>query len=243
MAPPDILDIHRFYETPRGALCQRIIGERLHHIMGKMPPPQTMVGVGYTLPYINGFSFSQEGKAPHKFLFMSHEEGAMRWPQEGPCQVSLVDLGLWPLPDRSIDVIFLAHTLEYSCNPSSLLREVWRVLKNDGYVVALVPNRRGLWSRAEGTPFGHGHPYARSQLVALFQEGCFAPLKIEGCLYAPPFNSSVFLSTAGVWEKLGKGWCEGASGAFLIQAVKNLYAGIPLGKKTWVRQYAPTPSR
>jgi hypothetical protein len=49
----------------------------------------------------------------------------------------------------------------------ALLREVWRVLAPNGRLLAVVPNRRGLWARIDTTPFGHGRPFSRGQVTHL----------------------------------------------------------------------------
>ena len=42
-----------------------------------------------------------------------------------------------------------------------MLREVWRVLAPSGRLMAVIPNRRGVWTRTDTTPFGHGRPFTR----------------------------------------------------------------------------------
>ena len=55
---------------------------------------------------------------------------------------------------------------KWRTTPAALLREVWRVLAAGGRLLAVVPNRRGVWARIDTTPFGHGRPYSRSQITA-----------------------------------------------------------------------------
>ena len=52
-----------------------------------------------------------------------------------------------------------------------MLREIWRVMASGGQLLAVVPNRRGLWARMDTTPFGHGRPYSRSQITASAARG------------------------------------------------------------------------
>ena len=63
-----------------------------------------------------------------------------------------------PFPDLCFDRILLMHGLEVAENARRLLREVWRVLKDDGLLLVVAPNRRGLWAHVESTPFGRGSP-------------------------------------------------------------------------------------
>ena len=46
-----------------------------------------------------------------------------------------------PLPDSSVDFVFSSHVIEHFYNPLSALREWYRVTKNGGNIVLLVPNK------------------------------------------------------------------------------------------------------
>lgn len=50
-----------------------------------------------------------------------------------------------PIAADSIDVVVLPHILEYSKDPHKLLREMERVLIDDGYVVIIGINQFSLW--------------------------------------------------------------------------------------------------
>jgi len=59
----------------------------------------------------------------------------------------------------------VVHALETSDSPAEVLSEIWRILTPGGRLIAITPNRRGLWARMDTTPFGHGRPYSRSQIL------------------------------------------------------------------------------
>lgn len=50
-----------------------------------------------------------------------------------------------PLPEHSMDLVYLAHSLEFSNNPHDMLREVYRVLKPEGYLIISSFNPISLW--------------------------------------------------------------------------------------------------
>ena len=54
--------------------------------------------------------------------------------------------------------------------------------------MVVVPNRRGLWARAERSPFGHGRPFSGRQLHRLLKLHGFEPRRT---------HRAVFISTIG----------------------------------------------
>ena len=102
-------------------------------------------------------------------------QGVVKWPTTRPALAALVDEYEMPLPDAAVDRVLLVHALEMTTDAAALLREVWRVLAAGGRLLAVVPNRRGLWARMDTTPFGHGRPYSRTQINQLLRETWFTP--------------------------------------------------------------------
>lgn len=233
----DILRLKEFYETPAGLRCCSL----LHHHLSFIIPPSfsSFLGVGYVFPYLDHPLFETFIQKKGQGAILTTENmGAFPWPSKEQNQVSLINPHNWPIPDQSIDFIFLAHSLEHTPHPTLFLREAWRVLRNEGRLMALVPNRRGLWARSEKTPFGYGHPYSRPQLIGIFQENFFSDLIVQECLYMPPFQFSTSLSMATTWEKIGSRIFQTLGGAFLILGTKSLYAGIAVEKNSWA-PYVP----
>lgn len=60
--------------------------------------------------------------------------------RERGCRAELGSLERLPLPDRSVDVITLNHTLEHVDEPMAGLRERFRVLRPGGSVLVVVPD-------------------------------------------------------------------------------------------------------
>ena len=44
------------------------------------------------------------------------------------------------------------------------------ILKPNGYFIALVPRRSGLWTRYDNNPFGHGRSYSTTQFKRLIED-------------------------------------------------------------------------
>ena len=87
---------------------------------------------------------------------------------------------------------------------AALLREVWRVLAPGGRMIAVIPNRRGMWVRTDTTPFGHGRPYSRAQITQLLRHTWFTPASWGEALFMPPVAKGWFLRSAMAWKRAGE---------------------------------------
>ena len=87
-----------------------------------------------------------------------------------------------------------------SDDPEGLLREMWRVLAPSGRLMAVIPNRRGVWTRTDTTPFGHGRPYSRPQITQLLRQTWFTPTAWGEALFMPPVAGGWFLRSAMAWD-------------------------------------------
>ena len=130
-------------------------------------------------------------------------QGAGRWPSDTRCRSALVREDDLPLADGSVERVLLVHALECCTNLPRLMREIWRVLADGGRVVAIVPNRRGLWSLSDRTPFGHGQPYSSGQLERMLKEHLFAPCAERSALFLPPTESRLLLRLTIPAERIG----------------------------------------
>ena len=134
--------------------------------------------------------------------------------------------------------MLLVHALEASSDPVGLLREVWRVLSGGGRLLAVVPNRRGLWARMDTTPFGHGRPYSRSQITHLLRETWFTPTGWGEALYVPPIARGWFLRSAVAWERTGATLSAPFAGVHIVEATKQVYRAIPARRER--RRFVPS---
>ena len=132
-----------------------------------------------------------------------------------------------PLSDAAVDRVLLVHALEMSRDAEAMLREVWRVLAPGGRLLAVIPNRRGMWARTDTTPFGHGRPYSRSQITALLRETWFTPTGWGEALYVPPISRAWFLRSAAAWERTGATISAPFAGVHIVEATKQVYRAIP----------------
>jgi SAM-dependent methyltransferase len=182
-----------------------------------------VLGVGYATPYLGLF----REEAERCLAFMPATQGVMKWPTARPALASLVDEYDMPLSDSAMDRVLLVHALEITPDAGALLREVWRILNAGGKLLLVVPNRRGLWARMDTTPFGHGRPYSRSQIIQLLRDAWFTPMAWGEALYVPPISRGWFLRSAVAWERTGATISAPFAGVHLVEATKQVYRAIP----------------
>ena len=215
----DVVDLHAFYGTGLGQIARRALRRRIRQMWPNLRG-ESLLGLGYATPLLSQF----REEAQRVVAVMPATQGVIRWPREGKSLVALAEDTDLPLPDESVDRVLLVHALEHSEHVRPLLREIWRVLASGGRLLAVVPNRRGIWARFDRTPFGHGHPYSQGQLARLLKDNLFVPLQTAGALYAPPLPFRMMQGSAQALENIGARWFPAFSGAVLIEAGKQIYA-------------------
>lgn len=219
----DAFTAAQFYATGSGGVVCRLLRERLVQIWPDITR-QSILGLGYAAPYLRAW----QGQAARCIAAMPAQVGVARWPLVSPNLACTVDESSLPFPDLSFDRILLVHGLEAAENAGTLLREVWRVLKDDGRLLVVVPNRVGLWAHVESTPFGHGQPYSPGQIGRLLANSLFRVERRDYALYLPPTRLRVVLRTARFWEKSGRRLAQSFAGVTVTEAVKDAYAAVPL---------------
>lgn len=227
----DVVDLREFYATRFGNTTRRLIANRLKSLL--VPSTgTTILGLGYGLPYLP----SGAEEARRGFAFMPARQGVIHWPPEGLIRSSLVDECDLPLLESTVDLALVIHGLELTDAPAEMLSELWRVLTPQGRLLMIVPNRRGLWASFDTSPFGYGQPFSVPQLAGLVREAQFSIVSWSQALFFPPLGGNFVLSTASLWEGIGRRIMPGLGGVIIVEAVKQVYA-ISSGKR--VRRVAP----
>lgn len=233
----DVLDLREFYARPLGELARRILRGRLR---SRWPDVRTqrLLGVGYASPYLGVF----RDDAERLLSFSPGQVGVAGWPEGRPNAAALVEDAMWPLPDAAVDRIVAAHALETSADAVDVLRECWRCLAPGGRLIAIVPNRRGVWAQMDTTPFGHGRPYSRSQLTDLLREAAFAPEGWDEALFMPPMERLLFMRSAFALERIGPKLWAPFAGVHIVEASKQAMRAIPKAKRKVVTSPALRPA-
>jgi SAM-dependent methyltransferase len=218
----DVVDLRAFYDEHLGRIARRWIGARLRELWPSVAGDR-LLGMGYATPYLR-----EIGREAERVLaFMPAAQGVVNWPLDGPNRTALVSEECLPLPDASVDRVLAVHVLEGATSPPEVLHEIWRVLAPGGRLIAVVPNRKGIWARVEATPFGCGRPFGKTQLTVLLRDALFSPLNWSEALAVPPFRGRSFLGSGAGWERVGRAMWPAFSGVIIVEATKQLYHGVP----------------
>lgn len=223
----DVQDLKKFYyRTNLGRVAQRAVRDQVAEFW-KSWRGDTVVGFGFAAPLLRPYL----ADARRVVALMPGPQGVMHWPAGEPNVATLCEETLWPLQSGQADKLVVMHGLETSENPSALLEECWRVLSPGGRALFIVPNRAGLWSRRDGTPFGFGRPYSLGQLEAQLRKHNFSPEKHRAALFAVPSEKRFWLKVAKMLEGFGrKVSSHFAGGVLIVEATKQVYAPRPKGK-------------
>ncbi|WP_216797388.1 class I SAM-dependent methyltransferase [Candidatus Vallotia tarda] len=136
-----------------------------------------------------------------------------------------------PFKSRSVDLLILPHTLEFTHDPHRLLREAERVLVPEGRLVIAGFNSLSLWgvrqwiSRCSGCAFipavNDFIAFTRIKdwiklLCFELDQGCF------GC-YRPALNTKKWLSQYAFIEAVGDRWWPIFGAIYIITAIKRMH--------------------
>ncbi len=228
-------DIDRL-QTFYGSSLGRVSLDQVTRRVGALWPQadgQDVLGFGYA----DGLLERYRAGARRAISAHPDAQGAIRWPGDGKGLAALVEEERLPFQDALFDRIIIFHGLEEAESPQRLLREFWRVSAPEARILVIVAHRRGLWARAESTPFGHGRPYTRSQLYRLLEDAMFLPTASARALYAPPIDWGLITSAGEAWERIGRVAWSGFGGVLMIEAIKRLYIepGVPVRARKVVK--------
>lgn len=216
-------DLKSFYNAFSGRVIRKIIREKLLSLWSQDDTKKlSVMGYGYALPYLRPYIMNETARV---YNVIPAQLGVHSWPADGLNRVCLSEENSLPLETNSIDRIIMVHGLEFLDFPESSFEELWRVLKSTGRIIIVVPNRMGLWARADWNPFGQGRPYSARQVETFLKDNLFVHEQTTHALFSPPFQNNLLLRMAHIFEVVGKYLYPALGGVTIIEASKQLYAG------------------
>ncbi len=213
----DVRDLRNFYyRSALGRAVQRVMRANMQALWPEARK-LNVVGFGFAVPLLRPYL----AQARRVIGLMPAPQGVMPWPHGAPNVAVLCEDTQWPLETGMADRLVLLHGLETSEHPAALLDECYRVLGPGGRALFIVPNRAGLWARADHTPFGHGRPYSAGQLESLLKTHGFEVRRHASALYQPPSEKRFWLKTGNLFERAGRRLPVVMAGGILMVEVKK----------------------
>ena len=228
----DAQSVASFYDGPCGSVVAGLIRDRLTALWPDAHGAR-IAGLGYARSYLDLW---RDDASCCIDLTTSYPAPLRSAVQLQP-QRCVVDGGQLPLDDLSVDRILLVHGLEVAHDTRRTLRECWRVLRDDGRLLVVTPNRAGLWAHVESTPFGQGEPYTQGQVSRLLRTAMFAVDRQDAAVFMPPVDLRPVRRLAPLFERVGRQTVPHFAGVLLAEAVKDVYAaisGLPVGRRVVV---------
>lgn len=230
----DVVELARFYTSPMGVAARNMVTRRM---VALWPDARgcDVLGLGYALPFLRPY---REG-ARRVVAAMPASQGVELWPGDGAPTASLVDEDALPFVDAVFDRVIAAHMVEEATSLAGVLREVWRVSAPEARVIIIAASRRGMWSRMETSPFGHGRPFTQGQLARVLRDAMLEPVAWARALYAPPIAWGPIARGAAAWESVGERLWPKLGGIIMVEAVKRVIAETPRARRRLVLSPAP----
>lgn len=139
-----------------------------------------------------------------------------------------------PFEGRSVDLMLLPHTLEFTDDPHQVLREVSRVLTPEGHVVILGFNPFSLWGlwrlvmRRRGVAPWSGSFLQLARLKDWLKLLDFEFAQGSMLYYRPPLRSEPTMDRLRFLDKAGDRWWPMAGAVYLLVAKKRVVGMTPL---------------
>ena len=223
----EVTELSAFYATPLGRAARDVVARKLAEAWDRARGLDVL-GLGFATPYLEAFD-----QARRTVASMPAAQGVQLWPTGQANRACLGEDQALPFANALFDRVLVVHGLEESDDPNALLAEAQRVLAPSGRLIAVVASRRGLWSRADATPFGHGRPFTRLQLEAAIHAAKLEPMAWSRALYLPPHE--LFAPWAEPFEQIGSRLAAPMGGLILLEAVKQTFAIRPRAVSAGVR--------
>lgn len=222
----DVLKLKDWYHSSTGHTVRRMVQGYLDELWPDLAGLSVLV-VGYGLPYIDLWQ-----KQAEISVLMPARMGVIHWPEGEKNITCMAWENQMPFAGSEFDRILVVHGMEFTGQPRSLLDECWRVLKADGELVSVVPNRVGVWARREISPFARGQPFSGGQMDRLLRRSGFKVEDNFSAVFMPPAENDFVLAWAKAFEDIGSYLRLPLGGLIISCARKDAYSGRVVRVKT-----------
>ena len=235
---PNIESFSKFYRTDYGCSIETTMCKVICSIWPSLAAEEVL-GLGFSIPFLNMYL----GRTQRLISLLPANQGVTIWPEKKRCLVASTEELLLPLDNNTFDRVLAVHSLESSENCEALLNEIWRVLRPNGRVLAIVPNRLGILSKWKNTPFQSCHKYTMNELIALLSKNNFTVLHKERQFLLPANPYSLNLRIVKTANQLGRSVTKPFAGLLIIEAKKTLSQNEKVSLQIKHKQMVPNRGR
>ena len=148
--------------------------------------------------------------------------------------------GALPFAEKSMNLIYLPHTLDFCIDPHAVLREVNQILAPEGCVVITGFNKLSMWGglklfhpSSEKAPW-QGNYYRVRRVQDWISLLGFDLVGAGMMNYLPPLQSEKWRNRLAFLDKVGDRWWPGLGGVYVIVGRKRQIGTHSLTpKKSW----------
>ncbi|GAB6180517.1 hypothetical protein JCM14036_18360 [Desulfotomaculum defluvii] len=133
-----------------------------------------------------------------------------------------------PFSDQSFATVICFLMLEFSEDPELVIKEIYRVLRPQGYLILAFLNRYSPWTmlrklRAKRKPsvYSQARFLGSNEVALLLRNAGFTDETWQRAIYFPPINYPVLLKFYRVFESLGKVVMPEAAAFIAVRVIKN----------------------
>lgn len=224
--------VYDWFEQPLGRSIQANEVDRLRPVLAGLYAVRTV-----QLGRIGTFDLLGSCDSPSRYIVDALPDRE-RNPDQADSTVKALPEAL-PFDGKSVDLMLLPHTLDFSCDPHQVLREVERVLVPEGHVVIVGFNPVSLWGLRKAFTW-------RSRRAIPWNANFIGLRRIKDWLalmhfditggsmmyYRPPLTNSALLDRLFALDKLGDRWWPMMAGVYLLVARKRV-AGLTPIRPQW----------
>jgi len=221
--------VYDWFEQPLGRSIQAIEVDRLRPVLASLYAVRA-VQVGS----VGSFDLLGSCDAPSRYIV----DPLPGRGKEAGNRVRALPEAL-PFDGKSIDLLVLPHTLDFSDQPHQVLREVERVLIPEGHVVILGFNPVSLWGarRLFSRRARRSVPWNANFIGLRRIKDWLALMHFEitgGSMlyYRPPLTNPSLLDRLITLDKIGDRWWPMMAGVYLLVARKRV-AGLTPIRPQW----------
>lgn len=153
-----------------------------------------------------------------------------------------------PIIADGVDLVYLAHSLEFIKNPHEVLREVFRVLIPEGHVIIANFNPWSLWGLwrwlvhyIKRVPWD-GHFISVTRLKDWLALLGFDVLQVKTHFFRPPISHPTLLQRLVWLEKLGRWFWPIFGGGYVLLVQKRTLTLTPIRPAFEIRRKLLVPS-